>query len=93
MATGTVTATDVVVRWYSSLVARDIDGDGDDDLLVISLPTEVFRNDAGTFVQLPSATWDGSPAQLIDVNGDGWLDLAGENGMLLPGTCAAPAGG
>jgi MYXO-CTERM domain-containing protein len=63
--------------------ARDIDGDGDDDLFVGNTygdPSRLYRRDAGgwtdvTAAQLPAGTpWVGD-ADFGDVDGDGDLDL------------------
>ncbi len=67
-----------------SLSIADIDGDGDEDILVAQYYSNiaVFTNDgAGNFSQLSSISVPGGPYAISasDLNGDGGIDIADIN--------------
>jgi len=71
--------------FMGAIAFGDLDGDGDLDLLVTGYgtsgapTTRVYRNDAGTWVAIPSSlagVAEGAALCLADADGDGDLDLA-----------------
>ena len=73
------------------VAAGDVDGDGFDDVLVVTNQSTVFfQNPAtpGTFVAGPTAPVLLKFPELADVNGDGRVDLIGNGQFLLQ--CAPP---
>jgi hypothetical protein len=70
------------VAYTIGVATADYDNDGDEDLFVTNLRTNMlFRNDGARFTEVTGdaglaeeSTWSSS-AMFFDANGDGWLDL------------------
>jgi predicted nucleotidyltransferase len=76
--------------WYSSIAFSDVDGDGDNDVLITGLNSsgeeiaKLYTNDGGTFTEAMGTPFDGVQDGSIafsDVDGDGDNDvlITGEN--------------
>lgn len=62
------------------IVSGDVDGDGDNDIMVVGGPTRLLRNVGGVFVDVTASTMPNDLAQtggavLADIDGDGDQDL------------------
>ncbi len=73
-----LSSSPVVGSYTYSVVAADVNGDGNEDLVCASLIgalSVLTNNGSGGFAL--SATYDDNPVSVVaaDVNGDGWVDL------------------
>jgi len=87
------TAGEVVGRRFHLSVLADVDGDGDDDLVVVAEDTpnlrelNVYRWQNGAFVKDPAVAINAFNAGYIlpgDVDGDGDIDFVLDNSLLPP---------
>jgi len=90
---GTAVDEDGTAKSGMGVDAKDVDGDGDEDLLVVNLDGEsdsLFRNDGKFFSDATAAAGLRSVSRpftrfgtaLIDFDNDGWLDLYQANGRV-----------
>jgi enediyne biosynthesis protein E4 len=94
LLSGTALSADGLPEGSMGVAAEDVDGDGDDDLVVTNLPREaarlyvnqgkgVFQDATGAWgLAAPTAPFTGFGTGLFDYDGDGWLDLFVVNGAV-----------
>ncbi len=81
------------VQFNPRVTLADLDADGDLDAIVGSLDgkTMIHGNDGhGAFSASPSFNACRRPCDLVDLDGDGTLDLVGDRVVLVRGTDVAP---